>query len=336
MRTMACLGAVHRYLFLPVMYCLLPAVSLCENEPVVSPPRPPQPTQEGRAANGSPASPSIRVDTTLVQVNVTVTDPLNRFVTGIDKDRFQLFEDKVEQTILGVSSEDAPLSVGVVFDTSASMGAKLHKAREAVLRFLKDANPEDEFFLMEFSDRPDFVLPFTRDPEVIQNRLAVTQSNGTTALLDAVYLAMQGMKQAHNPRKAILIFSDGGDNNSRYTERDLRNAVREADVQIYGIGIFEPAESQSRTWEEFMGPSLLNSIAGLTGGRAYAVGDLNELLDVSARIGIELRNQYVLYYSPRNQARDGKFRHVRVKLNKPDRCPPLRVAFRLGYFAPGQ
>ncbi len=279
---------------------------------------------------------SIRVDTTLVQINVTVTDPLNRFVTGLEKEHFRLFEDKVEQKILDFSSEDAPLSIGLVFDTSGSMGPKLQKSRQAAVQFFKTANPEDEFFLVEFNDRPELVVPFTPDTEDIQNRLEFAQSKGKTALLDGVYMAMNQMKKARNPRKAILIISDGGDNNSRYTESEIKNAVREADVQIYGIGIFEPIGSRGRTPEEQMGPGLLSEVAELTGGRSYNVENLNELADIAAKIGIELRNQYVLYYTSTNQARDGKYRHVNVKLVQPRGLPPLKAYFRLGYYAPSQ
>src|SRR5712692_382006 len=216
-------------------------------------------------------SSNIRIDTTLVQINVTVTDPLNRFVTGLEKEHFKLFEDKVEQSILQFSSEDAPLSIGLVFDTSGSMGPKLQKSRQAAVEFFKTANPEDEFFLIEFNDRPDLVVPFTTDTEDIQNRLTFAQSKGKTALLDGVYMAMNQMKKARNPRKAILIISDGGDNNSRFTESEVRNAVREADVQIYGIGIFESMGSRGRTPEEMAGPGLLSEVAELTGGRSYNV-----------------------------------------------------------------
>jgi VWFA-related protein len=278
----------------------------------------------------------IRVDTTLVQINVTVTDPLNRFVTGLEKEHFKLFEDKVEQKILDFSSEDAPLSIGLVFDTSGSMGPKLQKSRQAAVQFFKTANAEDEFFLIEFNDHPELVVPFTADTGEIQNRLEFAQSKGKTALLDGVYMAMNQMKKARNPRKAILIISDGGDNNSRYTESEIKNAVREADVQIYGIGIFEPIGSRGRTPEEQGGPGLLSEVAELTGGRSYNVENLNELADIAAKIGIELRNQYVLYYSSTNQARDGKYRHVNVKLAQPRGLPPLKAFFRLGYYAPSQ
>jgi Ca-activated chloride channel homolog len=301
-------------------------------------PRPKPPDKDSKQSELSRRPASIRIDTTLVQIPVTVTDPLNRFVTGLEKEHFRLFEDKAEQTIVQFSSEDAPLSLVIVFDTSGSMGPKLQKSRQAVAQFLKNANPEDEFALIEFSDRPDLVVPFTTDAEEVQNRLTFTQSKGKTALLDGVYMAMNQMKpdKAHNPRKAILIISDGGDNNSRYTESEVRKTVREADVQIYGLGIFEPMGSRGRTPEEMMGPGLLNEVAELTGGRSYAVENLNELADIAAKIGIELRNQYMLYYNPKNQNRDGKYRHVVVKLVQPRGLPPLKAFFRLGYYAPSQ
>jgi Ca-activated chloride channel family protein len=284
----------------------------------------------------APVLPNIRVDKQLVLINVTVTDPLNRFVTGLEKEHFRLFEDKVEQAVQSFSSEDAPLSVGLVFDTSGSMGSKMQRSREAAAELFKTANPSDEFFLVEFNDRPLMAVPFTHSTEDVQNSLTFTQSKGRTALLDGIYLAMNQMKKAKNPRKAIVIISDGGDNSSRYTESEIKNAVREADVQIYSIGIFEPVASRSRTAEEMAGPGLLNEIADQTGGRAFEVDNVAELPDVAAKIGIELRNQYVLGYTPKNQERDGKYRHVQVKLVQPRGLPPLKAFFRLGYYAPSQ
>jgi VWFA-related protein len=278
----------------------------------------------------------IRVDKTLVLVNVTVTDPLNRFVTGLEKEHFKVFEDKVEQVITQFSSEDAPISIGLVFDTSGSMGPKLQKSRQAAAEFFKTANPADEFFLVQFNDRPGLTVPFTTDTDKIQSTLTFTQSRGRTALLDSVYLAMHEMKKAHNPRKALLIISDGGDNSSRYTETEIKNAVREADVQIFAIGIFEAMGARGRTPEEASGPSLLNELAEQTGGREYAVENIAELPDIAAKIGIELRNEYMLGYSPKNRERDGKYRRVQVKLNQPRGLPPLKAYFRLGYYAPTQ
>jgi Ca-activated chloride channel family protein len=278
----------------------------------------------------------IRVQSTLVLIPVTVTDPLNRFVTGLDRENFRIFEDKSEQKVTHFASEDAPLSVGLVFDTSGSMGSKLDKSRQAVAQFFKTANPEDEFFLIQFNDRPELVVDFTTHLEEIQNRLTFMQSKGRTALLDAIYMALHNMKKAHNPRKAVLIISDGGDNSSRYTESEIKNLVREADVQIYAIGIYEPMANRGRTPEELAGPSLLTEVAEQTGGRQFSVENLNELPDVAAKIGIELRNQYILGYTPSNHERDGKYRRVQVKLVQPRGLPPLRAFWRLGYYAPTQ
>ncbi len=278
----------------------------------------------------------LRVNKTVVLINVTVTDPLNRFVTGLEKEHFRVFEDKVEQEITQFSSEDAPISIGLVFDTSGSMGSKLQKSRQAAAEFFKTANPSDEFFLVQFNDRPELAVPFTPDTDKIQSALTFTQSKGRTALLDSVYLAMHEMKKAHNPRKALLIISDGGDNSSRYTETEIKSAVREADVQIFAIGIFEAMASRGRTPEEASGPGLLNELAEQTGGREYPVENVAELPDIAAKIGIALRNEYILGYSPKNRERDGKYRRVQVKLNQPRGLPPLKAYFRLGYYAPTQ
>ena len=287
------------------------------------------------AAN-APRSHSIRIDMTLVPIPVTVTDPLNRFVTGLEAKHFRLFEDKVEQKIAYLSSEDAPIAIGLVFDHSGSMGSKLQKSREAVAQLLKTANPDDEFFLVKFNDRPELAVAFTHDADAIQNRLTFVESKGRTALLDSIYLAINQMKKARNARKALVVISDGGDNSSRYTETEIRNLVREADVQIFAIGIFEPIASRGRSAEELAGPSLLSEIAEQTGGRHFPGENLSELPDVAERIGYELHNQYVLFYSPANVLKDGKYRHVQVKLVQPKGLPPLRAFWRLGYYAPTQ
>jgi Ca-activated chloride channel homolog len=306
----------------------LPSSDRVNIEPRVRPPKDAAEVQERRET-------AIRVETQLVLINVTVTDPMNRFVTGLEKEHFQLYEDKKLQEVSQFSSEDAPLSIGLVFDASGSMGSKLQKSRLAAAQLFKTANPEDEFFLIHFNDRPELTVPFTTNTEEIQNRLTFTQAKGRTALLDGVYMAMNHMKKARNPRKAIIILSDGGDNSSRYTESEIKNAVREADVQIYAIGIFE-AMGRARTAEEMAGPGLLNELSESTGGRHFAVENVNELPDIAAKIGIELRNQYVLGYAPANTVRDGKYRKVQVKLKQPRGLPPLRAFYRLGYYAPAQ
>ena len=277
---------------------------------------------------------NIRVDSNLVLIPVTVTDPLNPFVTGLDKENFRIFEDKQEQKVSQFSSEDAPLSIGVIFDCSGSMGSKLEKSRQAVAQFFKTANPDDEFFLVQFNDGADMIQGFTKNLEEIQNRLMFTQPKGRTALLDALYMGLSQMKKARNPRKALLVISDGGDNNSRYTESEIKNLVKESDVQIYAIGIYEPIAARGRTPEEASGQGLLTEIAEQTGGRQYPVDNLNELPDIAAKIGVELRNQYVLGYSPQNQERDGRYRKVQVKLVQPRGLPTLRAFFKMGYYAP--
>ena len=281
-------------------------------------------------------APNIRIDSTLVQINVTVTTTWNRVVTGLEKEHFRLFEDKIEQTIVSCAVDDAPISVGLVFDISGSMGAKLHKARQAAAAFFRTANPQDEFFLIQFNDRPELTVPFTRETATIQNRMMFTQAKGRTALLDGVYLAMNEMKRARNPRKAILILSDGADNSSRYTDSEIRIRVREADVLIYAMGIFERPGGRDRTAEERFGPMLLSHITEETGGRHFPVRNVNNLPDLASKIGVELRTQYLLTYRPANVDKDGKYRRVEVKVTQLRGYPPLRPRFRTGYYAPVQ
>ncbi len=331
----------YKLLLLPVVVMVVTAAGApaAEDKPVAQEPRvniEPRPRPEAAPDADVPRTRSLRIDTTVVQIPVTVTDPLNRLVTGLEKEHFRVFEDKVEQQITHFSSEDAPISMGLVFDASGSMGQKLQKSRQAVAQLLKNANPEDEFFLIQFSDRPELVQDFTHDTDEIQNRLTFVQSKGRTALLDGVYLALHEMKKARNPRKALVIISDGGDNSSRYTESEIKNLVREADVQIYGMGIFEPVASRGRTAEELSGPSLLTDVCEQTGGRHFPIENLNDLPDVAARIGLELHLQYMLGYAPTNREKDGKYRHVQVKLVQPKGLPPLRAFWRLGYYAPTQ
>ena len=283
-----------------------------------------------------PKRPDIRIDTTLVLIPVAVLDPLRKFVTDLDKENFQLFEDKVAQPILSFSAEDAPLSICIVFDTSGSMGEKLRMSRRAVAQFMKVANPQDEFCLVTFNNRPELVEPFTTLTEQVQNHLTFVGSKGSTALLDGVYMAMNQMRKARNPRKALLIISDGGDNASRYTETEVKNAVVESDTQVYAFGIFESLNSRARTPEEFSGPDMLNRLAHLTGGRSFGIGNLAELPDAAEKVAIELRNQYVLGYSPSNKTRDGKYRRVEVKMNHVKGLPKLTPVYRTGYYAPLQ
>lgn len=272
-----------------------------------------------------------KVDVDMVLVPVTITDPLNRLVTGLDRENFNLFEGKDRQEIKTFSSEDAPVSVGLIFDMSNSMSSKIERAREAVGEFLKSANPQDEFFLIAFNDKPEEIADFTSSADDIQGRLIYTVPKGRTALLDAIYLGVTKMREAKYPKKALLIISDGGDNHSRYTENEVRSTVKEADILIYAIGIYD---HYFPTDEERLGPTLLSDVTELTGGRAFTIDNPNDLADVSTKIGIELRNQYVIGYRPKNPSRDGKWRKIKVKLLPPKGLPPLRVYAKTGYYAP--
>ena len=273
----------------------------------------------------------LRSDVNLVLVPVTITDPMNRFVTGLDRENFTVFEDKSQQEIRHFSSEDAPVSIGVIFDMSGSMASKIERAREAVVEFLKSANPQDEFFMITFSDKPEEISDFTQSVDDIQGKLLFTAPKGRTALLDAIYLGINKMRQAKYPKKAILIISDGGDNHSRYTESEIKSMAREADMLIYAIGIYDHYFASD---EERLGPALLSEISEVTGGRAFTIDNPNDLGDVATKIGIELRNQYVLGYRPKNPVHDGKWHKIKVKLIPPKGLPALHVYAKTGYYAP--
>ena len=276
----------------------------------------------------------IRMDVDVALVNVTVTDPYNRLVTGLDSENFRVYEDNIEQEVVTFSSEDVPISIGMIFDFSGSMANKVGKAREAAVQFFKTANPSDEFFLVSFNERAELTSSFTNSVEDLQSSLMLTSAKGRTALLDAIYLGLSQMRGAHNAKRALLILSDGGDNHSRYNESDIKRLVREADTQIYAIGIFDPLGYRNRTPEELNGPSLLTEITEMTGGRVFSVEKLEDLPDIASKIGMELRNQYVLGYRPSNKAHDARWRKIKIKLRAPRGLPPLNVYAKTGYYAP--
>ena len=297
--------------------------------PKASPPKPDLLASSGMNAHVRP----LKVDVDLVLVPVTITDPMNRLVTGLEKENFQLYEGNSQQDIRTFSSEDAPVSLGVIFDSSGSMASKMDRAKDAVVEFFKTANPQDEFFMITFSDEPELVSDFTSSVDEIQNKLVFAVPRKRTALLDAIYMGITEMRKAKYPKKALLIISDGGDNHSRYTENEIKSLVKEADVMIYAIGIYDRYAS---AMEERLGPQLLSDITELSGGRAFTIDNPNDLADVATKIGIELRNQYVLGYRPSKVVRDGKWRKIKVKLLPPKGLPPLRVYARTGYYAPAE
>jgi len=278
--------------------------------------------------------PSIRVNSDLVLIPVTVLDRDDRSVVGLEKERFRVFEDKVEQVITQFAMEDAPVSIGFAFDASASMRDKLQQSREAVTKLLNTANPGDEFFLVYFNDQVELAVDLTTSTQQLQEQLTFIQPSGRTALLDAIHFSLQRMHSANNVRKALIIISDGGDNSSRYTMTDLKKLVREADVQIYAIGIFDPINVRSQISEELAGPALLRRVAKQSGGLFFEIDNVNQLPDVAYKIGEALRTQYVLGYSPKEMQRDGKYHRVEVKLAQPKGFPQMQTSWRRGYRAP--
>ncbi len=291
------------------------------------------PAEEGKAALTARRGERIRVNVNLVLIPLTVTDPLDRLVTGLDKDNFFLYEKDRLQSIKTFSSEDAPVSIGIILDLSGSMTGKFSRARQSVVEFMKTANPQDEFFVIGFNDRPEVIEDFTSSADDVNARLAMVKPGKRTALLDAIYLGLHKIKNARYDRKALLIVSDGGDNRSRYTENEVRAVVRESDVQMYAIGIFD---AYAPTMEERLGPLLLNDLCEDTGGRLFRVDDISDMGDIAAKISAELRNEYVLGYRSDDDKHDGKWRKVKVKLVPPAGLPPLTVHARNGYYAPLQ
>ncbi len=275
----------------------------------------------------------IRVDVNLVLVPATVTDGMNRLVTGLERDNFYIYDKDVLQTIKTFSTDDAPVTIGIVFDLSGSMSSKFIRARKALSEFLRTSNPQDEFFVIGFNDRPAVIVDYTSDVDDVEARMVMLKPENRTALIDAVYLGVNKLRQAKYERKALLIISDGGDNRSRYTEGELRRVVRESDVQIYSIGIFD---AYAPTAEEQTGPLLLTDVCEMTGGRLFRVSDLADLGDIASRISAELRNEYVIGFRPTEVKPDGNWRKLKIRLVPPPGLPPLTVHNRQGYYAPSQ
>ena len=260
---------------------------------------------------------NIRLDIKVVQIPVTVTDVLDRPVRGLRKDDFHLFEDNVEQEVAYLSTEEAPVSVGLIFDSSGSMRNKIDTSVAAVDQFFQTNLPGDEFLLVQFSTVPHLLTGFTPNTSEISGWLHASQPNGWTALYDAIYLGIQKMKASKNPRRALLILSDGGDNNSRYTAPEIRSLVREADVRIYSLGLLQ-------------GSHFLERISDETGGRMIHVHKMGDLPDAMEKLSRDLRSHYVLGYYSSNGQNDGRYRHVRVQVTQPS----VRASWRRGYYAP--
>jgi Ca-activated chloride channel family protein len=266
---------------------------------------------------------TLKVDVNLVLVNATVSDPNGRLVAGLDRSHFRLTEDGVEQKIEYFNVEDLPLSVGLVFDTTGSMADKLSSARNAATTFLNTGNPHDEYFLIEFADRPELIENFTTDLARLQKRIFSTSARGLTPLFDAVQMGLETIKGAKNTKKALLVITDGEDNNSRSTFSDIRESTRHQDLLIYAIGLVQSTKGQS----------TISDLVETTGGRAFFPNAADQLQDICTRIAIELRNQYLLGYRSTNQAKDGTWRAIHLEVDPPKGLPQLKVRAKTGYYA---
>lgn len=276
---------------------------------------------------------AMRVDVNLVLVPVTVTDQMNRLVTTLDKEDFTLYEGEARQDIRYFSTEDAPISVGLIVDLSGSMGNKIDNVHAAVDQFFKNANPEDDYFVVTVSDTPRMLADTTQSIGTIQEKLSSVAPGGYTALLDGIYLAECKLRSARYQRRALVIISDGGDNVSRYKLGEIKALVQEANAQVYAIGLFDGIPV-FKSIEEKFGRHLLTQITDASGGRTIGVDNSAKIPQVAATISRELRSQYVLGYQPKNVARDGKWRKIKVTLTRREHASPLQAFYKKGYPGP--
>lgn len=295
---------------------------------------PSQSTQVGPAVEVHAPSASLRAAVDLVLVPVTVTDALNHPQLDLSRDDFRLYENNQAQNIKYFSKEDSPISVGILLDVSRSMSDKIDKERAALEEFFKNANPEDDYFVITFNNRLNVLSDTAGSIAGIQTELGLVEPSGSTAMLDAVYLGVSKLAKAHYPRHALVIIGDGGDNSSRYKLREIKELVAESDVMVYAIGLFD--FGPLKTFEEVMGKKWLSTITDVTGGRTIAVEDLTRLPDTAAALSRELRSQYVLGYEPSDKHWDGKWRKIRVTLARPSEAGPLHAYNRRGYYSSGQ
>jgi Ca-activated chloride channel family protein len=287
------------------------------------------------------ASQSLKVDVELVTVDVSVTNEDGRHFEGLDRGNFRIWEDKIEQNIEYVALEDSPVSVGIIFDVSASMRPNLEKAKDAALTFLAMGNSDDEYFLVDFSDRPRLPQEFTRDVARVKAQLTALSAKGATSLYDAVYLGLEKLRGARNPRKALLVISDGEDNRSRYNFSDLRRFAAEQDVKIYAISIdngFGPPMGTNLFGGLLLGGFLfgtspLQELTDMTGGETFVPRSLNRLEDICKKIATSLKSQYSIGYRSTNLTKDGAWRKVTLKLEAPKAATRLHVRFKKGYYA---
>jgi len=267
--------------------------------------------------------PNLRADSNLVLVPVTVVDARNHPVTGLEKENFRVYDDAVERPISAFAMDDEPVALGLIFDHSGSVAAIQRNESATTRMFLATSNPQDEYFLVVFASQPELAVPITSGKEEVQYRILTTKWGGSTALNDGVVLGLNELKKSTLSRKALLVVSDGGENNSRYNQRDLEKIVEESDALIYAIGF--------QSYQANFG--LLKWMAELSGGRAIPA-QAQDMPDIAAKVALELRNRYLLGFSAAGLPRDGKVHSLRVQLIPPHGMPPLKVSWRRNYRAP--
>lgn len=283
-----------------------------------------------QTAATSPDGEPLTINTDLVTFNVSVMDREGRAVAGLNKTVFNVFDNKVLQEINFLSDEDTQASISIVFDTSGSMSdKKITQAKEALANFINTSKTRDEFFLIDFNSRARLLVDRTRDGDAVLNKFTFVQPKGNTALYDAVYLGVEKVMKGAHPKKIVLIISDGEDNNSRYSFRELRRRLQESGVVIYAIGFggYYPLKGGLN------GRGTLEEMARATGGKAFFPNDSVEMSEDFERIALEIRHFYSISYYPTDFMADGKWHRLKVKLNSPIGSPRLTVRSREGYFA---
>ena len=274
----------------------------------------------------------VRIKTDLVTLTLTVTDPFNRYVSGLTKKAFSVIDNNKEQEITFFSDSDAPVSVGILFDVSGSMnGEKIRRAQKALSRFIRTSHPSDEYFLIAFNSRAQLLMDRTRDGDSVLRKLTLVEPKSNTALYDAVYLGVERVTRGSHQKRAMLIISDGQDNASRYNFGEVRRLLRESDVVTYAVGVLGRGDSSSMLGMQ--GQAFLDEITSVTGGKSFYPNTDIEMDEIFERIALELRHQYSIGYTPKDFQPDGKWRKVKVKVKPPRGLPRLTVRSREGYYA---
>lgn len=290
-----------------------------------------QPSPTAEPTPDDPGAP-VRIKTDLVTLTLTVTDLFGRYVSGLTKNAFAITDNNQDQEITFFSDSDAPVSVGILFDVSGSMGGeKILKARKALSRFIATNHPMDEYFLIAFNSRAQLLLDRTRDGDAVLDKLTLVKPGNNTALYDAVYLGIEKVTRGSHNKRALLIISDGQDNSSRYNFGEVRRLLKESDVVTYAVGIENKGDIGSA--QGMQGQAFLDEISSVTGGKSFYPQSDVEMDEIFERIALELRHQYSIGYIPKDFKPDGKWRKVKVKVKPPRGLPRLTVRGREGYYA---